>query len=412
MKRVLVWLVGVFMMVNVAQAQSVKAAVIEPLTGPVAGTGEPWANQLLVAVDVLNAKGGFFGGHKLELQKYDNGGNVERTNEILKRVYDQGIRYVFLGIGSNNALAAAAFVERQNRRNPESPMLFFNTSGGATELTNEKCSYWQFRWAVGVDMSASALVRAMTNDASVKRIYQFDAAYAAGKSFNESAATLIKQRLPAAVIVGSDLIQPFGKVQDFTPFVLKLKQLRADTILTSTFDADFLRFYKAVVSSGLRVKVYTPYGALPGHLSSITPEEARAVPVLSVTDFNPGDSVPPEFKAVYDEYRKTFGGTYFAERNIWMLTLISRAFQAAGSDDPRKVARALEHVTIDTPAGVARIRPLDHQFTFPLTIVQIVADPPNRFFVDGKTTGVGLKTVARLKPDDSMMPTRCSMERP
>ena len=52
-------------------------------------------------------------------------------------------------------------------------------------------------------------------------------------------------------IVGDELIQPFGKVQDFTPYIAKIKASGADTILTGNWGPDMIRFVKGAVSSGL-----------------------------------------------------------------------------------------------------------------------------------------------------------------
>lgn len=401
-----------FLLPATASSQPVRIAVIEPLSGPTAGTGKPWVDNLTVAADELNARGGVLNGRKIQIVPLDNAGNVEKTNELLNKAYDDGIRYVAVGIGSNHALATTAFVERQNKRSPDNPMVFFNTSGGALALTNENCSYWHFRWGIGADMYASALVNAMAKEPSVKRIYQMDQGYALGQAFHDAAKQLVKERLPNASVVASDVILPFGKVQDFTPYVAKLRQLNVDTVLTSAFDVDFIRFYKAIVAAGLKVRVYAAYGNLSPHMAVITPQDLAIVPVVAVTDLNPNDGVSAEMKKVYANYRSNFNGSYFAERMVWMLDMFKSAIDKAGEDNPRKVAAALEQTRITTPSGPASFRTTDHQFEFPLTIVQLTASVPEKYFVEGRTTGVGFKTLYPASPQGSMMPTTCKMARP
>jgi branched-chain amino acid transport system substrate-binding protein len=395
-----------------ADTKTVKVAIIEPMSGPIAGTGKAWADQVVVAFNQINAEGGVLDGRSIEPILMDNAGSVEKTNELLQRAFDEGINYVVLGIGSNHALATSSFIQRQNKRNPDRPMLYFNTSGGAKDLTNDKCSYWHFRWGVGADMSASALVNAMKRDPNVKRIYQLDMAYSLGKSFNEEAKTLIEKNLPNTEIVGSDLIQPFGKVQDFTPYILKLKESNADTVVTSSFSVDFVRFYKAMVEAGLDVKVYSTYGTIPEHMAAITPEDVAIVPIISVADFNPNDNKSEKFSKVYKEYMDSYNGSFFAERDIWMAGMFKKALEMAGEDDALKVAKALEELTYETAVGVVEFRDSDHQFTFPFTIVELTGEGNFDYFVDGKTTGIGMKTVAILEPNEAMMPTTCKMERP
>lgn len=405
-------LIALLIAAGAACAQTVRVALIDPLSGPVAGIGKPWADQVITATNALNARGGVLHGKQVELVVMDNTGNVEKTNELLKKAYDDGIRYVILGIGSNHALATSAFAERQNKRSPERPMLFFNTSGGATALTNENCSYWHYRWGIGADMYAAALTNAMAKDPSVKRIFQLDQAYSLGQAFNTSATQLIKERLPSATIVGSELIQPFGKVQDFAPYVLKLKQLNVDTVVTSAYDVDFVRFYKAVVGAGLKIKFYAAYGNISSHMIAVTPQDVAAVPIIALADLNPNDDVTPEMQRVYAAYATQFGGSYFAERMVWMMDMFKAALEKAGSDDPLKVARALEEVNAGKSVADASFRREDHQFEFPMKVVQVTADVPVKYFVDGKTAGLGMKTIAVLKPKESMMPTTCRMARP
>ncbi|WP_430397443.1 ABC transporter substrate-binding protein [Ferrovibrio sp.] len=391
--------------------QPVRMAVIEPLSGPVAGTGKPWVDHLLATVDELNQRGGVLGGRKIDVLALDNAGNVERTNEHLKRIVDEGIQYIVLGIGSNHALATVAFIERHNKRNPDKPLLFFNTSGGALALTNENCSFWHYRWGVGADMNAAVLVNAMSQDPTVKRIFQIDQAYALGQSFNEVAARLMKERLPNASVVGSELIQPFGKVQDFTPYIAKMKELNVDTVVTSSADVDFLRFYRAAVSAGMNFKIYATYGNIPAHMAALSPEDVKRIPIYSVTDYadaNPG----PEMQRVYKAYMDRFKGTFYGERHVWMLEMFRQALEMAGRDDARLVARNLETIQLDTPQGRLTMRKDDHQFTFPLAIVELTGDVPNKFMVEGRTTGLGQRAKAILKPMDAMMSTTCKMERP
>ena len=45
---------------------------------------------------------------------------------------------------------------------------------------------------------------------------------------------------------------PFGKVQDFTPYVAKIASSKADAVITGNWGPDFRRFVKAVADAGLR----------------------------------------------------------------------------------------------------------------------------------------------------------------
>ena len=51
-------------------------------------------------------------------------------------------------------------------------------------------------------------------------------------------------------IMGDDLIVPFGKVLDFTPYTAKIKASGADTVLTGNWGPDLVRFVKAAAAAG------------------------------------------------------------------------------------------------------------------------------------------------------------------
>ena len=56
--------------------------------------------------------------------------NAEKTTQQLRKVIDDGIRFVSQGVGSNHALNIIKFLGRHNRRNPDQAILFLNHFGG------------------------------------------------------------------------------------------------------------------------------------------------------------------------------------------------------------------------------------------------------------------------------------------
>ena len=74
----------------------------------------------------------------------------------------------------------------------------------------------------------------MSKDNSIEKVYLFNQNYVYGQTFRDTATRMIKNKAPNIEIVGDELIQPFGKVQDFNQYH-KIK-LWADTVLTETGD--------------------------------------------------------------------------------------------------------------------------------------------------------------------------------
>ena len=88
-----------------AAAETIKIAVIEPLSTPSAVIGKWWANHVQYAVDQLNAKGGVLGGRKIEIVNFDSKGSPQEALIAFKAVTDQDLRFVFGTTGSHIALA-------------------------------------------------------------------------------------------------------------------------------------------------------------------------------------------------------------------------------------------------------------------------------------------------------------------
>ena len=79
------------------------------------------------------------------------------------------------------------------------------------------------------------------------------------KHLGNSKQAFLKKNAPNIKIVGDELIQPFGKVQDFNPYITKIKLSGADTVLTGNWGPDAYRFVNALKDAGLKVKLYGIY---------------------------------------------------------------------------------------------------------------------------------------------------------
>ena len=70
--------------------------------------------------------------------------------------------------------AASALIDainKHNEREPSRQMLFLNYSAVDPALTNEKCSYWHFRWDAHADVKMAALTGYMKNNPKIKKVY-------------------------------------------------------------------------------------------------------------------------------------------------------------------------------------------------------------------------------------------------
>lgn len=406
-------MVGVTDSVHAASKNPIKIGLIEPFSGPAAAIGTDLLQQWRYLVDRLNKAGGVLGGRKLEIVPLDNAMIAERTIQQLKSAIDQNIRIVSQGIGSNHAINIIKFLDKHNSRAPDKSVLYLNNSAITTAFTNSLCSFWHFRFDANVDMKVAALVEGIASSSKAKRIYLINQNYAYGKSFRSAARRLLKQRAPKAKVVGDDLIVPFGKVRDFTPYVAKIKDAAADTVLTGNWGADLVRLVKAAASAGLKVQFYTIYGGITSSLAGYGPKNGIAVGIRQVSEYHEGMDAPPRLAEIVDGYRKARKTSWYSDRFRILFEMLAKAIDEAGTVDPVKIGYALEGMTIDNgPMGKATMRAADHQILFPLVVSEITPRPRISFLYKGANFKIGWKTVAKVSAEKVTLSTSCRMKRP
>src|SRR6476619_4750513 len=191
----------------------VKIAFIDPLSGGGAATGILAQKTHQFYIDAINAAGGL-NGEKLELVSFDNKVNAQESLIQLKKALDDGARYVVQGNGSAVALALTDAVQKYNERNPGKEVVYLNYAAVDPALTNEKCSFWHFRFDANADMRMHALTEVIKGDSAAKRVYLIGQDYSFGQKLARSARAQLLAKRPDIHIVGDEL-HPIGKIKDF-----------------------------------------------------------------------------------------------------------------------------------------------------------------------------------------------------
>jgi branched-chain amino acid transport system substrate-binding protein len=393
-------------------AENIRIGLIEPLSGPIAAVGREALDNFVYAADVVNKRGGVLGGRKLEIVGLDNAMKAEKTTEQLKKAVDMGLNYVVQGVGSNHALNIIKFVNKHNKRNPGKEIVFLNHSAVTTAFTNELCSFWHFRFDANVDMKVAALVTQISRNPGVKKLYLLNQNYAYGKSFQAAANRLLKERAPGVELVGDDLIVPFGKVQDFTPFISKIKAAGADTVLTGNWGPDLHRFVKGAVDSGLGATVYSIYGGIPSSVSGYG-GAGKKVNLKQVTEMHENQAdLPQDLRDYMAGYIDVYGSTWYPDRYRWLIEMLAASIDQAGSADPIPVAGKLEGMSFPGPMGEVQMRADDHQMQMALVVSTLTADTPKHLIYKGKDFGVAFATDGVVDRADTTLATSCKMKRP
>ncbi len=400
----------------VAAEDPIRIGLIEPFSGPIAAVGRDTLEGFEYYAGIVNDNGGVLGGRMIEIVPLDNAMNAEKTTQQLRKAVDDGIRFVSQGVGSNHALNIIKFIGKHNRRNADQSILFLNHSAVTTAFTNELCSFWHVRFDANVDMKVAALATQLGQDPDVKKLYMINQNYAYGQSFQAAAQALLPKRAPDVELVGDELIVPFGKVLDFTPYIAKIKASGADTVLTGNWGPDLIRFVKAAAAAGLETPFYTIYGGLPSSIAGIGGADGMAVGLKQLTEMHENDprfeSAPADIMAMNAGWTEYSGKSQYADRIGWTVLMFAMAVEKAGSDDPKAVAAAFEGLEYEGVGGTVRIRASDHQAIFPLVISSMTDQYEKPFLYNNESFGVAWQTDAWISAEDLELPTTCDMKRP
>jgi len=396
-------------MADAPQDAPIKVAFIDQLSGPLASVGELFQANLKFALDDANAKGGVLG-RKYELLSYDDKLSAHDALSALQSAIDAGARAVFTGgSGSSVVTALVEAATKHNERNPGQRILIINYASIDPDLTGARCSFWHFATEANTAMKMRALADFTRGQKDIHKVYLLNQDYAHGRMWAALGQQMIATARPDVQFVGTTL-HPLGKVKDFAPYAGKAKASGADTIVTGNWGQDLNLLIKAAGEIGYDARYLNHSGGgAPGTVQAIAQAKMGRLTWVAESLPNTDD---PVLAALAARVRQTPAGEYFAPRVLVSVQLLSEAMRRAGSDDPTKVAFALEGLRYASPLGEVVMRKSDHQLLLP-QVVSTVAP------VDGKFVKVGAEGTQYGFRQDSVTPARaldlpsaCRMKRP
>ena len=398
-----------------AQAQNIRVAYIDPLSGAFANVGEQGLAEFRFAVERINARGGVLGGRKLEVIGFDNKVSPQEALNQLKRIIDQDIRFITQGNGSNVAGALIEAVNRHNERNPGKEILFLNYAAVDPAFTNEKCSFWHFRFDANADMKMESLTTYMAGQKNIKKVYLINQDYSFGQAVKKAAREYLARKRPDIQIVGDDL-HPLGQVKDFAPYVAKIKAAGADSVITGNWGNDMSLLVKAGRDAGLDVTWYTYYAGGLGTPTAMGEAAAGKVKIIAEYHSNVANNKAAQWDADYRKQAPKANPDFYFLRGKIMWEMLAKAIDQAKSADAKPVALALEGMRHQGDLGEVEMRKSDHQLIQPLYVLTLVKSAakggPKEAKIDMEGSGLAPVTDARLEAFTSVQPTSCVMKRP
>ena len=405
-----------------AKTMPIRIAMIESLSGPFGNTGEAVFRNLVWAVERVNARGGVklpaaAGSNRLlSLERYDSKGQNEEALASLRSAIDDGAQFVMQGNSSATAAVLMDAINKHNERDPARRVLFLNYSAVDPALTNEKCSFWHFRFDAHADMRMAALMEVIKDDRALKNVYILGQDYSFGHAVAREAKRQLASQRPDVMIVGEEL-HPIGRVKDFLPYATKIKASGAQAVITGNFGNDLTLLVKAAKDVGFEGKFYTFYGNALGAPSAMG--DAGIGKVVAVADWLPNVQTP-QSEAFYQSFRQRFpkpADDYVHMRMQLMVEALVQAIERAGEQGAIAIniiaiANQLERASVSLSSQSGSMRASDHQFQQPLVVgvMDKAGTPGAKFDVEG--SGYGFRVIKTLTAAQAEQPTTCSMVRP
>jgi branched-chain amino acid transport system substrate-binding protein len=387
------------------KGETVKIAWLDPLSGLMAAVGTNQLKTYQFLAEEFNRKNA--AGVKFEIIGIDNKLSPQETTSALRSAMDQGARYVVQGNGSGPALAIIDAVEKHNARNPGKEVVYLNYAAVDPDLTNSKCSYWHFRLDADTSMKMEALTTFMKDQKDIKSVYLINQNYSHGQQVAKYAKENLAQKRPDVKIVGEDL-HPLAQVRDFSPYIAKIKQSGADTVITGNWGSDLSLLIKAANDAGLNnVKFYTYYGTVSGTPTAMGASAAGRVYQVGYGHYNMGG----EIERLGKEFKKRFNEDLYTSAAYHAYSMLSEAMARARTTDPVKVAATMHGMKFKSFNGDVEMRKTDHQMQQGLYIARW-EKAGGKFPVDAENTGYTFVPVKYYEPYVASTPTSCQMKQP
>jgi branched-chain amino acid transport system substrate-binding protein len=406
LKTTVIAAAGLCLITGDARAEALKIGVIESLSGAQTSTGRLFVTAANYIINQINEDGGF-NGAPIEVLEYDNAGGATGASDRFRQAAADGVHIVLQGASSAIAGQVTEDVRRHNLRNPGNEMMFINLGAEALELTGDKCHFYHFRFTTTAPMRVNALVSAMAEEGDLgTRVYSINQNYSWGRDMED--AIMAAAETGGYEVVESDLHE-VNRIQDFSPFVAKIRSSEPDTVMTGNWSNDLLLLMKAAGDAGLNVRFATTFLDQVGNIANAG-ETATGHYIAHLVNLELQDE---EWVRDYEAYSGNVP-VYIEPQTVNAISMLRNALETVDFDggdiNVTEIALALENATLETPTGTLSMRSEDHQVVTPVVVSRV--EDGAAYPVDD--TQWGFVPVKVVPAEEAIYPVQdsCNMERP
>jgi branched-chain amino acid transport system substrate-binding protein len=327
-----------------ASAGNLKAGLLLPYSGVYAALGKEIDDGFVLALEEAGIAG------SVDIVREDDESKPPVGLAKVRKLDLEDKVDVMAGIVSSGVLAAV----RDYIDGAKVPFIVANA--GNDEITGARCS----KYITRVSFSNSQVNRPMGKvlfDKGIRKVYTLGPDYAAGHQQIDAFSNAFKAA--GGEIVGADYT-PFGKTQDFGPYLTKAKDAKPDAIYVFYAGSEAISFVKQYDSLGIK-KDIPLYGA--GFTTSalyVSAEGPAAVGVIGSLHYVPTIDTP-ENKAFVKAFKAKSGRdpSEYAVHGYDAGRVFATAVKA-GAKDREALAAAFPSISYTGPRGPLKIDPATH----------------------------------------------------
>ncbi len=337
-----------------ADAQDVRIGTIFPMTGNMAFGGNEGFTGTEIAREIVNERGGIWGGKKIVFVTTDAPDQTAATNEMNRLISHENVKLVVGSYSSAIAFTASAVAERNK-------VVFWENHGVADTIARRGFKYL-FKSNVNATgtgggaaaFAASYLTKALDIGSKEMRV-------AVAWEDGTYGASVGKAAFEKAKELGLNVVANEGysaKAADLSPLILKFKSLNPDVLLVAGIGQDAVLFWSQAKKLDLNVKavVATSGGwGVPDFAKNLGEGANGVFSSDFPTEVNPS-ALTPHARELAQEFIKRFQAKKGTRPtgNAWLafagtMVLFEEVLPKAGALDADKIRAAA--LALDLPMG-------------------------------------------------------------
>ena len=348
--------------VHAQNADPIRIGAIVGVSGNDVAQGNELTNGMRLAIERFGPR---VNGREIQLIVEDDSSNPNVGLQKARKLIQSDRVDIIAGIQLSSAALAISPVVNAARV----PTIL--SLSAANALTGARCSPWIFRASYANSQLAAPLGK-WAYEKGYKSVYILGADFVTPR---ELAADFTTSFEKAGGKVVGQAFSPFGKTQDFGPYLSQARATSPDAMLAIYFGAEAILFTKQYESFGLRDKlpVIATLGTTPVMLRQAQGDSALGV--VSSLNYLP-ELDTPENKAFQEAYRARFNAT---ASEFGVMGYDSMRFAIEGlkkvngvTADKVALAKAIGDVSFEGPRGPMKMDPKSNNVSQNIYIARTV----------------------------------------